>query len=55
MYVVYIIDYIHYLLNEPKKWIFAYNCDRRVYTIDVQNSQKLKFTCNFFLKSHPRR
>jgi len=31
MYVVYLIVHIHHLLNEPKKWIFAYICDRRVY------------------------
>jgi len=31
MYVAYNIDHIHYLLNESKKYIFAYNSDRRVY------------------------
>jgi hypothetical protein len=29
MYVV----HIHYLLNEPKKWNFAYNSDRRMYLL----------------------
>jgi len=28
MYVVYIVDHIHHLLNEPKKLKFAYNNDR---------------------------
>ena len=31
MYVVYIVDHIHHLLNEPKKSKFAYNSDRREY------------------------
>jgi hypothetical protein len=31
MYVVFIIDYIHHLMNEPRMLIFAYNSDRRVY------------------------
>jgi len=30
MYVVFIIDNIHHLLNEFKIWIFAYICDRNV-------------------------
>jgi len=30
MYVVYIINYIHHLLNESKKYIFPYNCDGMV-------------------------
>jgi hypothetical protein len=30
MYVFFIIGYIHHLLNEPRKWIFAYISDRRV-------------------------
>jgi len=29
MYVVYIVDHIHHLLNEPKKLKFVYNSDRR--------------------------
>jgi uncharacterized protein YraI len=33
MYVVYNIDHIHHLLNEPKKSKFAYNSDRREYCI----------------------
>jgi len=28
MYVAFIVDNIHYLLNEGKIWIFAYICDR---------------------------
>jgi len=31
MYIVFIIDHIHYLINEYKMLIFAYNSDRRVY------------------------
>jgi hypothetical protein len=31
MYLVYIIDQIHHLLNEHKKLIFAYNSDQREY------------------------
>jgi hypothetical protein len=31
MYVVYNIDHIHHLLNEPKKSKFAYNSNRREY------------------------
>jgi hypothetical protein len=34
MYVVFNIDYIHHLLNEPKMWIFAYNNDWRVYVFE---------------------
>jgi len=30
MYLVYIIDQIYHLFNEPKKLIFAYNSDRNV-------------------------
>jgi len=30
MYVVYIKDHIHRLLNEPKMSIFAYNSDQRM-------------------------
>jgi len=32
MYVVFIIYHIHYLMNESKMLIFAYNSDRMVYT-----------------------
>jgi len=31
MYVVFIINHIHHLMNESKMLIFAYNSDRRVY------------------------
>jgi hypothetical protein len=31
MYLVYVIDQIHHLMNEPKKLIFAYNYDQRKY------------------------
>jgi len=30
MYMVFIIDYIHHLINESKMQSFAYNSDRRV-------------------------
>jgi len=30
MYVVFIVDNIHYLLNKCKIWIFTYICDRKV-------------------------
>ena len=33
MYMVFIIDHIHHLMNESKMLIFAYNRDRRVYKI----------------------
>jgi len=29
IYTVFIIDYIHHLINESKMLIFAYNSDRR--------------------------
>jgi hypothetical protein len=42
--MVYIIDHIHHLLNEFKKWILAYNSDRGVYrklkTNEVTNNKK---------------
>jgi len=31
MYIVYIVDHIHHLLNEPKKSKFACNSDQREY------------------------
>ena len=31
MYVVYIMDHIHHLLSESKKWKVAYIWDRREY------------------------
>jgi len=31
MYMVFIIDHIHHLMNESKMLIFAYNRDQRVY------------------------
>jgi len=34
MYVVFIIDHIHYLMNELKMQNFAYNSDRRVHNIN---------------------
>jgi len=33
MYMVFIIDHIHHLMNESKLLIFAYNSDRRVYLL----------------------
>ena len=35
MYVVFNIDHIHHLLNEPQILNFAYNSDRRVYNLDI--------------------
>jgi len=29
--MIFIIDHIHYLMNESKMLIFAYDSDRRVY------------------------
>ena len=34
MYLVYIIDQIHHLFNEPKIFIFAYNNDQRKYLLN---------------------
>jgi len=31
MYMIFITDHIHHLMNESKTLIFAYNSDRRVY------------------------
>jgi hypothetical protein len=36
MYLVNIIDKIHQLFNEPKKWFFAYDSDWRVYSAKSQ-------------------
>jgi hypothetical protein len=33
MYMDFIIDHIHHLMNESKMFIFAYNSDRRVYLL----------------------
>jgi len=33
MYVVYNVDYIHYLSSESKKWKVAYIWDRRKYNL----------------------
>jgi len=33
IYVIFIIDHIHQLLNESKMWIFVYNNDRIMYTL----------------------
>jgi uncharacterized membrane protein YkgB len=35
MYIVFIIDHIHHLMNESKIQSFAYNSDRRVYQITI--------------------
>ena len=32
MYMIFNVEHIHYLLNEPNMWNFAYNSDRMVYT-----------------------
>jgi hypothetical protein len=42
MYVVYIVDHIHHLLNEPKKSKFAYNSDRREYYFSILPFCQLK-------------
>jgi hypothetical protein len=47
MYVVYNIDRIHHLLNEPKKSKFAYNSDRREYILPP--SQIISKKNSFFL------
>jgi len=39
MYVVYIKDYIHHLLNEYKMSIFVYNSDQRIY---IEQNIKIK-------------
>jgi len=31
VYMIFIIDYIHHLMNKSKMLIFIYNSDRRVY------------------------
>jgi len=36
MYVVFIIDYIHHLMNESKMLIFAYNGDWRTIGIVIK-------------------
>jgi len=33
MHMIFIIDYIYYLMNESKILIFSYNSDRKVYVI----------------------
>jgi len=33
MYMIFIIDHIHHLMNESKIIIFAYNSDWRVYML----------------------
>jgi len=33
MYVVFIVDHIHHLINESNMLIFAFNSDRRVYLL----------------------
>jgi len=35
MYIIFIIDHIHHLMNKSKMLIFAYNSDRRMYTYNV--------------------
>jgi hypothetical protein len=46
MYIVYNIDHIHHLLNEPKKLKFVYNSDRREYKItETQMSNLYEILC----------
>jgi len=35
MYMVFVIDHTHYLINESKLMIFTCNNDRRVYVIRI--------------------
>jgi len=42
MYMNFIIEHIHHLMNEYKKLIFTYNSDQRVYF----NSTKKKYKSN---------
>jgi len=35
MYIVFIIDQIHHLMNESKILIFAYNSDQKVYLFNT--------------------
>jgi len=33
MYMVFIIDHLHHLINKSKMWIFAYNSNTMVYVL----------------------
>jgi hypothetical protein len=35
MYMIFIIDHIHHLMNVSKMLIFAYNCDRGLYKLNI--------------------
>jgi len=39
MYVVFIIDDTHHLINESKIWFFAYNSDQNVYIFNFATIQ----------------
>jgi hypothetical protein len=43
MYLIYIIDQIHHLMNELKKLIFAYNGDLREYIPFIINSSTTNY------------
>jgi len=58
MYIVFIIDYIHHLINESKMLIFIYNNDQidtclkedcGVVQIMHNSKQKLKCKCYLYL------
>jgi len=48
MYIVFIIDHIHHLMNESKMLVFAYNSDRRVYKLKTCIYSKCKETWILF-------
>jgi hypothetical protein len=50
MYMVFIIDHIHHLMNESKMLTFAYISDRRVYLISILFFIDI-FIC-LFIKEH---
>jgi len=58
MYIIFIIDHIHHLINEYKILIFAYNSDRRVYSLNALSLVNTKYMhinvhlfCIFFIKN----
>jgi hypothetical protein len=50
MYLVYIIDLIHHLMNEPKRLIFAYNSDRREYHLFCYALQPFSYSKYYALQ-----
>jgi len=47
MYVVYIKDHIHHLLNESKKLIIAYNSDQKMYILCLNDKISLMKQLDF--------